>query len=64
MHSSAANSLVELVKFFSFFKKPEERSHGAKIKSAAADENGVIKDSSDFGEHGSDVFGSQGDLEV
>ena len=56
VHSSATHSLVELVKFFSLFEKPEEWSHGAEIERAAADENGVVQNSGDFGEHCSDVF--------
>ena len=62
MHTSAADSLVELVKFFSLFEKPEKWSHSAKIERATADENGVIQNSRDFGEHCSDVFCSKWNL--
>ena len=64
VHSSSTDSLIEFVKLLSLFEEPEERSHGAEIESTTADENGVVQDSSDFGEHRSDVFCSEGNLKI
>ena len=64
VHSGSTDAFVKFVKFLSFLKEPEEGRHRAEIKGAASNEDRVVQNARDFGEHGANVLGTQRHVDV
>ena len=64
VHTGTADSLIELVEFFTLLKEPEKGVHRAQIKRTTTNKNGVIQNTSDLGEHGTNVLGTKWNVDT